>query len=207
MDTTMEDKPRCWAKWRVTLLLKAPEKTEARQLHPIGVVSGLQKLRRRSAIEAARGDIEVGHTDAYAFKRGASVDKALIPLLLAAERAKEWVDQMVVATLDVKAAFPSVRAEEEECLPHLAASDGDKRLPDMGPLCGPKAGGLGRRPPARRPAPPPSLGGDPGVRPYTLSEEVARARQRSRSPARHPREWPAMRKTRALSTQQELPPA
>lgn len=65
MDITMEDQPRCWATSTVTLLLKAPEKTEAGELRPLEVVSGLQKLLGRSVIEAAAEDLEVRHTNAY----------------------------------------------------------------------------------------------------------------------------------------------
>lgn len=72
------------------------------------MVSGLQTLLGRIVVEAAREDLAVRPTNAYAFRREASLHRALMPLLLAADWAREWGDQMVVATLDVKAAFPSV---------------------------------------------------------------------------------------------------
>lgn len=124
------------------VVVDGARKDRGRTAPPHGVVYGLRKLLGRSVIETAREDLEVRHRNTSAFRRRASLDRALMPLLLAAEGAKERGDQGG-GHLELQGGVPvgPVEGGAEEGPPHRLALDGDKRLLDLGPLCGPAAGG------------------------------------------------------------------
>lgn len=53
--------------------------------------------------EAARPNIVVERARAFAYRQGVSLDRAVVPLILVADRAKEWGTELVIATFDVAA--------------------------------------------------------------------------------------------------------
>lgn len=86
--------------------VESAEKREVQQLRPVGVVSWLQKLGGRVLLESARELVK--SSNAYACRHRFSLDRAVMPLLLAADRAVEWGTGIVAGMFDVASAFPSV---------------------------------------------------------------------------------------------------
>lgn len=90
----------------MSLLLKERHRDKVDRLRPVGVVSTTQKWAALTLCGALGPRLETTRLNAYAYRRGVGLERAVMPVSLCAKHALEWRSGMVLISINVKHAFP-----------------------------------------------------------------------------------------------------
>lgn len=106
-DLAVTSMPRTWQASILTMLDKS-RGTGYGALRLVGLVSLMQRAVAKCMLQTVGSDLHPQRVNAYACRKGGSVDRAIMPSRLAIEKCREWGESLHVLQLDRSDGFGSV---------------------------------------------------------------------------------------------------